>query len=1318
MSTASAGRPVASAMMSGVDPDLPLVDVERFVQLAIGLEVHDDPLAAFLEREVDGPFEQCAVGGHRGNGGLAADRARGARAAEDLVAQHAGDDRRRGADLTFGRAEHPPLHHRHLAHLLPSRVERDERQRGVHERAEAGAGRSVGVARKVNDRNAGCGLPATGFRPARCLASIGIGPDHAAGVQGEVGHGADAQGGLSAGRDRVVARGPPVEVRLQVLRHDVGRGVLADELLLPEPVAALAVEVEDARVPPDDGVRGVGCGLRASGVRLRTCRTVPCLKPGAWSLKPVKAGRDGARGERLAIRTVEHGVLAERRAARRRRGVAAGIGGGIEGRVERCHPALGRIGIVAHGGNDEQVARARGGHVGQAHAFGLIAPDLEVLVREQIEWRPSGDSERAQPALPVDVPPSRRSRDLRRNVGKDDDRELEALGLVHGHQTDAVAALLEDRRLGRLALIGFILQHVHEATERNTARPLVLPRKLRDLQDVGERLLAGWPKHEAGVRARLGQQPADRLGHGDVVAPRVQLTQEPKGGDDRGKAVGGFAALTGLVARYSVLASSHVRSRFVPSTESRVPSPGNLLRDAVRMQSSDAIPVLEQQLVGHGEERAADRSEHRQLVVWPLDGGERGAHRLDLLACVEALAADEQVRHPARLERADVVARDVAPPAVEAPEQDADMAGGDRDAIAGGVGPADRRRGFGGRPELRAKAVVGPRMRFSAAVLGLTLGDGPPALPDEPLDEGADGIGQRPVDGCGGQAADAVGARHGQHDGRGLALGVVAERRQRHVVGLQRLAVAGHHRGEGGVDDGLDRRRRAEAGRELQACRATAGELLAHLPVHGDVGAPEAVDRLLGVAHDEELPRHGLHLAPVASGGIGGGEQQQDLGLEGIGVLELVHEDVGEPPLEVGPRLVVVAHEVARAHQQIHEVEPSLLVLERAIPLDRPHQLDLEQGGEIRVHQVLEALEDLDEVGVGLQHVGARDAGRVLRAVPFAHVVLELPVGGEIDQRGLEAVVVAVPRPLGAARVLAQPPRGPRVEVQAVLLPVRRLLGEVGVVVHVAEHLVDERGAVEGLTRPRRRKVAPVAQRPAGLAQPPGRTIRPLVVREARETRSPAERPPHTLRRVLELLLEPAVEGPRVKPLGLGLGQHLEPGIDARLDRPLAQELGTETVNGGDVGLLEVSQRVFQVTPALGGRCRRWALGAPSARELLARSLEAGAETQLELAGGLLGERHRDDAIDRRVALGEDVDDPLNELGRLPGTRRRFDDQRLVEGVANPFAGFAVEEAAEIGITLHSSPRIPPRSRSARRRRPSLRLVAPAASHKPATAAS
>ena len=53
-------------------------------------------------------------------------------------------------------------------------------------------------------------------------------------------------------------------------------------------------------------------------------------------------------------------------------------------------------------------------------------------------------------------------------IGEDDNGKLEALGLVDGHQSDAVAALFENRRLGGLRF-GSGAELVDESAERNPA---------------------------------------------------------------------------------------------------------------------------------------------------------------------------------------------------------------------------------------------------------------------------------------------------------------------------------------------------------------------------------------------------------------------------------------------------------------------------------------------------------------------------------------------------------------------------------------------------------------------------------------------------------------------------------------------------------------------------------------------------------------------------------------------------------------------------------------------------------------------------------
>jgi len=94
----------------------------------------------------------------------------------------------------------------------------------------------------------------------------------------------------------------------------------------------------------------------------------------------------------------------------------------------------------------------------------------------------------------------------------------------------------------------------------------------------------------------------------------------------------------------------------------------------------------------------------------------------------------------------------------------------------------------------------------------------------------------------------------------------------------------------------------------VQHLAAGGGDALAHAVVDVDVGAAEAVDRLLGVTDHEEGPgrreaememgRSPFSPPPTRKRGQSHfrdsphfREQQEDLGLDGIGVLELVDEE-------------------------------------------------------------------------------------------------------------------------------------------------------------------------------------------------------------------------------------------------------------------------------------------------------------------------------------------------------------------------------------------------------------------------------------------
>ena len=215
---------------------------------------------------------------------------------------------------------------------------------------------------------------------------------------------------------------------------------------------------------------------------------------------------------------------------------------------------------------------------------------------------------------------------------------------MHGHDAHALGALLDDGRLAFLRTLGVGLEPLDEGAERRDALPLGAPREVEQPADVGERLLAGRPDREAGVRAHGGQEAGDGVGDRATVALRCRSRSTAS------------AAATGASSGGG--GSGNFR---------------NGCRDRYRVAPGQQRTVVER------EERAAQRGEHRQLVVGPLDGSERVAERLDLLALVERAAADQHVGQVARLERAHVRPRDVVAQRSEAAEQQADVRGSPRE---------------------------------------------------------------------------------------------------------------------------------------------------------------------------------------------------------------------------------------------------------------------------------------------------------------------------------------------------------------------------------------------------------------------------------------------------------------------------------------------------------------------------------------------------------------------------------------------------------------------------------------------------------------
>ena len=283
----------------------------------------------------------------------------------------------------------------------------------------------------------------------------------------------------------------------------------------------------------------------------------------------------------------------------------------------------------------------------------------------------------------------------------------------------------------------------------------------------------------------------------------------------------------------------------------------------------NCIFEVEQRIVEHREEAAAQHREDAELVVRPFDGAQGGAQRADFLATMKTFRAHQQVGNAARFQAAHIFLRQVGTVIGEAPEEDTDMFRADADPGSG----------------------------HSVAHL-------PAALPAEPLNEGGHRVGRAGVDLHVGEIARAIWEWHGQRDDGRLVDGALDAALQRQVVfdGVF----------ERGIDEALDPFGGTCAASKFARTDTVAAEALTDAMEEAGVGAAEAIDGLLRVAHHVELARRGLHLAPVALGGVGCSEQKQDFGLERVGVLEFVDEDALIDALEICAR-TIVAEQVAGA---------------------------------------------------------------------------------------------------------------------------------------------------------------------------------------------------------------------------------------------------------------------------------------------------------------------------------------------------------------------------------------------------------------------
>ncbi len=474
---------------------------------------------------------------------------------------------------------------------------------------------------------------------------------------------------------------------------------------------------------------------------------------------------------------------------------------------------------------------------------------------------------------------------------------------------------------------------------------------------------------------------------------------------------------------------------------------------------------------------------------------------------------------------------------------------------------------------------------------------------------------------------------------------------ERHVRGLAAVLASRHPRRERGVDRRLKAGRAPEARRQVDEACAAREELALDPLVEHHVRSTESVDRLLGIADYEQLSGDRHRPGEVGLERVPGGQEQEDLGLQRIGVLKLVDQDMSEPPLELAPNGLVVADEIACEEQQIEKVELARAPLQHVVRRDERTEIFAQTRGEVRVRVHEKSIErvlrrlPLGEHGLAREVLG-KEAPSPLPAPP--------PGPGQRPQLLFQSVVVAVSDGLAASE-LGDEACDLRDALRAPVVLVGRSRRERPELRELSHDRVDGRPLIVDRTLPRGLEVALPDEVEAGAAQDFSRTAATAVAR------TPPQHAPNARRRVRDGALEPSSQGLVEEPCLLVLVDRLEQGVDARFDRVLAQQLRAETVDRSDMGFFELAERLIEARALL-------CLGP------VAGALDLRPQPELHLPCGLLGERHGHDPRERRLAATQEGEHALHELRRLARAGGRLDDEGGVQVRADPVArGFIGE---------------------------------------------
>ena len=304
--------------------------------------------------------------------------------------------------------------------------------------------------------------------------------------------------------------------------------------------------------------------------------------------------------------------------------------------------------------------------------------------------------------------------------------------------------------------------------------------------------------------------------------------------------------------------------------------------------------------------------------------------------------------------------------------------------------------------------------------------------------------------------------------------------------------------------------------------------------------------------------------------------------------------------LQMARARLVRLDQIAGAREQVGEVERAGRRLQRLIARRRAGELLLKARGEVGVGILLELLQIGEQRVARGEHVGPRR--RPCRTCSRCPSACARSRGRARDR---PAALPSRRDRAGrtTARAGSDGSAAGRASVSMIEVVARRRRG-----CAVRSREIDAaRATRRSISAPRSnggrrhgaRKVAPLGQRAAGAAQPIDRTV---AVAAAAET--PAALVRRSARRrpsggSCSASCSQARNARVVQAVRLRLGEHREQRIDARFDRPLAQQLGAEAVDGVDVRFLERLERVLEPLPHVASSA--------ASRALAARALRAAA---------------------------------------------------------------------------------------------------------------